>query len=245
MGGIIQTNTGARGEHLPRGEGEGVDVFPGSPLAIVGLWVLALRERFNYNIGEPLPWVWTPNMRPENTEDEVPLPDGSPRKLLIESAFNVEKSARNYRPAIYVNRGRATSEKIVVDNRAGNHLPTALKAHYSHVSMPIIFDCESENAGESITIAETAWGFVLSTRDIFRKEFGLHDIVEPSLGETTPGTVDKTTWTTQVQFNVVYEQRWGTKPIAPVLREIVGHLEVAGSEENFLRQIAARDLTHP
>lgn len=242
MGGIIQTDIGALGHHLTRGRGEAADVFPGSPLAIIGLWVIALRERFALDPAEPLPWVWVENFKPE--EDEAETTD-HPRKLLIESAFNVEKSIRNYRPAIYVSRGPATPDKIIVDNRAGNFLPTAFKAHYAHVNMPIMFDCECENAGESSVIAETAWGFVLATRDIFRSEFGLHDIVEPTLGETTPGTVDKTTWTTQVRFNVVYEQRWGTRPVAPVLREARARFTTKDEEQNYLAGVAARDLSRP
>jgi hypothetical protein len=245
MGGIVETNIGARGMHLPRGEGEAADVYVGSPLAIIGLWVLALRERFNANLGEPLPWVWRANLRPDDAENGEPLPE-APRNLVIESAYNVEKAHRNYRPAIYVGRGRATATKIAVDNRAGNFIPTGFKAHYGHVTMPIIFDCESENSAESTTIAETAWGFVLATRDIFRSSFGLHDIVEPALEETTPGALDKNTWTTQVAFNVVYEQRWGTRPIAPVLREIAAQLEAGTSDGGTtLQQLAARDISHP
>jgi hypothetical protein len=241
MGGIVETNVGARGGRLPRGEGEAADVYIGSPLAIIGLWVLALRERFNYNTGEPLPWVWRPNLRAEDNENGEPLP-GSPRNLVIESMYNVEKQHRNYKPAIYVGRGRAVAEKIVVDNRAGNYIPTGFKAYYGHVTMPIIFECQSENSAESVTIAETAWGFVLSTRDIFRSSFGLHDIVEPALGETMPDEEDKHVWKTQVTFNVVYEQRWGTRPIAPVLREIAAQVE-AGTET--LQSLAARDTSHP
>lgn len=242
MGGIIQTNVGALGHKLPRGEGEAADVFVGSPLAIIGLWVLALRERFNLNVAEPLPWVWMPNLRPEDTEAET---TDNPRKIMIESAFNVEKGVRNYRPAIFISRGSAVTDKIIVDNRAGSYVPKDFKAYYGHITMPMMFDCESENAGESSIIAETAWAFVLATRDIFRADFGLHDITEPILGETIPGTVDKTTWTTQVKFNVVYEQRWGTTPVAPVLREVAAKIEAAGEEQNYLRGLAARDLSHP
>jgi len=240
MGGIVITNTGVRGTTLPRLEGENPDVFPGSPLAVIGLWVFALRNRFNANVGEPLPWVWKDELQPSEAEDADPLPEGSPRGLLIESMYNVEKSNRNYRPAIYVGRaGNAIrSNKIMVDNRVGTRLPNQFKAYLCHASMPIVIECESESSGESSSIAETVWAFILTTRDIFRKDFGFHELTEPMLGDTQPTKTDKEVWITNVQFEVTFDVRWGVTPIAPVLRDIA--LEVSAgfpSMDRFFTEI--------
>lgn len=241
MGGIIETNEGLRGQ-LPRLEGESPNVAPGTPLALIGLWIVALRHRFTSNASEPLPWIWDPNLRPETDEDGFPPPDGSPRKLFIGAAYDVEKSVRNYRPAIYVDRGDITVPKLVVDNFVGQHIPSNLKGFWTLANIPITFYCESENAGESSLIADTAWFYVLATRDIFRESFGLNDISSPSMGKTAPTEEDKEVWVTPVSFEVQLDLRWSTKPIAPLLREIALQIEDRDSPDEFYHEIILRDL---
>lgn len=243
MGGIVRTNTGFRGTTLPRLEGENPDVFPGSPLAVIGLWVFALRKRFNANIAEPLPWVWEEELRPYENQDANPLPEGSPRKLLIESMYNVEKSNRNYRPAIYVGRGGnpVRANKIMVDNKVGVRHKDQFKAYLCHASMPIIIECESESSGESSSIAETVWAFILTTRDIFRKDFGFNELTEPVLGDTQPSKTDKEVWITNVQFEVTFDMRWGVTPIAPILREIALELSAGFPDaDRFFTEITLK-----
>jgi len=246
MGGIIQVNTGPRNTTLPRlKEGEGVDVFPGSPLAVIGLFVFAVRARFEYTPSAPLPWAWDDTMKPEDDEDGDPLPDGQPRKLLIESTYNVSNAQRNYRPAIYIGRGgNVSADKISVDNKVGVHKQTGLTAYHCFASMPVTLECEAETSGESSTIGETAWAYILTTRDIFRKDFGLHDITEPVLGNTLPNKKDKETWVTTVQFQVTYDMRWGVTPIAPTLQDAVVRLCTAAGGDTFFRDLASRNNTN-
>jgi hypothetical protein len=162
--------------------------------------------------------------------------------LLIDSAYNIEKAARNYRPAIYVGRGAVRALKMSVNNFVGEYFPTQHKAYHCFASMPIVIECESEAAGESSTIAETVWAFVLSTREIFRETCGFHEITEPVLGETTPDTTDKQIWVTPVQFEVQYDVRWGVKPIAPFLRDLTMKLSPGEDLQEHLLEVAARDL---
>jgi len=184
--------------------------------------------------------VWDPNLRPADNEDGQPLP-GEPRKLLIEAAFNVEKSTRNYRPAVYVDRGPVSADKVILDNMAGKNLPSGLTAYFCQANVPITFYCESENAAESALIADTAWFFVLATRDIFRKDFGLYDIREPSMGETRPIDEDKQVWQTPVQFVITLEMRWATRPIAPLLADIQMKIGLTGDPNLYYHQIVLRD----
>lgn len=252
MGGIVQTDIGVRRNALPRLQGEQADILPGSPLAVIGLWIAALQYRFNATAAEPLPWVWASDLRPEANEAGTPLePDptdrhltiGSPRKLLIDSAYNVEKDARDYRPALYVGRGPVTPIKQAVNNFVGEYLPTQVKAYHCLANMPINIDCESEASGESSILGDTVWAFVLSCRDIFRQDFGFHEITEPVLGETTMSVSDKRTWITTVSFNVQFDVRWGVKPIAPFLRDLRLHLTPEGDGlQDYLLTVAARDL---
>ena len=241
---IITTDKNWREGSLPRLEtGESPDVFPGSPLAVIGLWVFALRQRFADVPDCGLPWVYSDEMRPFDDEDGELRPDGVPRKLLIESAYNVLKAVRNYRPAIYVGRGGGplTLNKQATNNFVGQETPTGFKGYHCFASMNISIECESETAGESSTIAETVWAFVLSTREIFRKDFGLHEITEPVMTDTSPGTKDKEVWTTVVQFSVTFDMRWTVQPIAPKLREIITEFSGKSNPEEFLRSMAQRD----
>lgn len=239
MGGIVQT--GPPG--ITRLANEHQDVAPATPIAIVGLWLRALQLRFNANEREPLPWVWDASLKPSSAEDEEPLPDGEPRKLMIEAALNVEKSIRNYRPAIYVGHGEVTPAKISVDNFVGTHLPSALKAYHTLATMPMFFECESENWGESELIADTAWMFVLATRDIFRKDFALHEITNPVLGRTQPDQhADKEIWRTTVSFTIQFDLRWYTRPIAPLLRDMYAEIQDETDANTYYHKIVLRDL---
>jgi hypothetical protein len=260
MGMTIQTDEGCR-YNLPRAIDEAPNVAPGTPLAVIGLFLLALRCRFGKNsIGEnwvgggsigmeedenyvenntePLPWYWDENLQPA---DECILDVDNRVKVLIEAAFNVEKSVKNYRPAIYVNRGPVVPQKIVVDNRAGEHLPSGSKAYFSLARMPLSIECIAENSGESAILADTVWFFILSTRNIYRETFGLYDITEPILGETQEDTEDKEVWKTVVTFDVFVELRWGVRPISPLLNEIALKIHAAGDPNLFYHQIVLRE----
>lgn len=242
MGGIVVTNQGWRNNGMPRLEGENVDVFPGSPLAVIGLWVFALRQRFTPDESFPMPWIWTDDLQPEIGEDGEPLPDGVPRKILIESAYLIEKSERNYRPAIYVGRfgGSLNAEKLSVDNKVGVRFPDQYKAYHCHGVMPVVFECESSSSGESSTIGETAWAFVLTCRDIFRKDFGFHEITEPVLSDTVQDEKDKEVWITRVSFSVTFDIRWGVVPVAPRLRDMALRMGLRTNPDYFTT-IALRD----
>ena len=241
MAGIIQTDEGLRGK-LPRLAGESPNVAPGTPLALIGLWIVALRHRFSSDPNEPLPWIWSPDLKSEAAEDGFPLPDGSPRKLFIGAAYDVEKSVRNYRPAIYVDRGDITVPKLIIDDHVGQQISTSLKGFWALANIPITFYCESENAGESSLIADTVWFYILATRDIFRESFGLYDISHPVMGATKPTEEDKEVWITPVSFEVQLDLRWSTRPIAPLVREITQHIEAKKNPDEFYHEIVLRDL---
>lgn len=241
---IVRTNKGTMGNALPRLEGEGADIVPGSMLAVIGLFVYALQSRFAFSESEPLPWAWGPSLKPADDEDGTPLPEGSPRRLYIGSAYNVELNSRNYRPSIVVGRrGEVTVAKMTLDNYVGGIIPTGAKAHHIMATMPLVIECNSETAGESSTIGELVWLFFLATRDIYRKDFGLHELSEPSLGETIPSKQDKEIWTTPISFYVTYDIRWGTVPVAPRLRELVVDLvqRLEAPAEDILVRIAQFD----
>ena len=241
---IIKVDKGYRNTAYPRMETEGVDVFPGSSLAVIGLWVFFLRQRFQDKESQALPWIWNENLRPEDDEDGDVRPDGSPRRIEIESMYNTEKLNRDYRPSVFIGRGGnpITPIKQVVDNKVGNKKQTGFNAYHIMINMPLVIEIQSENAGECSTLGDIVWSYVLTTRDICRHDFGFHEVTEPILSDTIPNKKDKEIWETKVSFAVQLDQRWGVTPIAPKLREIL--MLIKGNKEgadSFLTQLAVRD----
>ena len=234
--GIVISDTNNRGVRFPRLKGEQASVFPGSPLAIIGLWVFAIRERFADTLEsdseKKLPWVYNEELAVEDTET---------KNILIESAYNVSKTTRNYRPAIYVGRGGGVlqAEKSSINNQVGQQFETGLKSYHCMSNMTITIECESETAGESSALGELVWGYILTTRDIFRKDFGFHNIEEPVMSDTLPEMRDKEIWVTTVRFNVSFDMRWSVTPIASKLREIL--LDLKGDTTEILRTLASKD----
>lgn len=240
---IIEVNKGFRDTALPRLVDDGEDVFPGSPLAVIGLMVAIVRARFSPDPAYPLPYIWEEDLRPEDDEDGEPLPEGSPRKVMIESAYLVEKSARNYSPAIYIGRngGPLTAVQSSTGDVVGQRKNDQFKAYHCFGEMPITCECESENAGESSTIGEIVWAFILACRQILREDFGFQTVSHPVLGDTVPTERTKEIWVSPVQFSVSFDVRWGTVPQAPILRDISVRLRGTGGAEGYLQTLALRE----
>jgi len=244
MGGIISTGQDGFGNPLPRlKDGEHRDVAPSNPISVVSLLVYTLRQYLSYDSQERLPWLWDALLRPEDTEDgNVPIEEsGSARKILIEPGFNVEKSSRNYRPAIYVDRGTVRPIKMAINNFVGTQFQTGLKAYHCLYNMDVIVECHSDVNNESCIIADTVGDYFLATRDVFRETLGLHELTEPVIGETRPNKTDNEYWITPVQFSVQYDKRWGTKPITPIAREIAVKLRDAENPDDIYLELVKRD----
>ena len=238
---IITTPDDWRGQPLPILEGESPLIAPGTPLAVIGLFMAAIRYRFtDPGNGEPLPWYWDIELTPES---ECVEPVDNRQKLLVEAGFNVDSSSRNYRPAIYVDRnGDVIATKVVIDNRAGQDLPSTEKAYFALAEFPLLIECDSETPAESAILADTVWFFLLATRDVYRENFGLYNISEPTLGPTRHAEYDKEVWQTTIQFTVQIELRWGTRPIAPLLRDIAAKIQDSGNPDVYYHQIALREF---
>jgi len=203
-------------QDLPRIAGQQADIAVGSPLAIVALFSEIIRERFRPENG--LAWVWdensTPKVTEENTEDQ-------PRRIVIEPAFNENLEVRNFRPAIYVDKGETAAGKIAIGNFVGQHLPSGFRAFYALGTAPIDIEVVSDSKGESAIIGDIVWFYMLAGRDIIRATFGLHELTPPILGRTVPFEGDKGQWSTHITFEVQFDLRWTTVPMGSVLTDIV------------------------
>lgn len=197
--------------------------MPGSPLATVALFTEIIRERFRP--GNGLSWEWAENPTPP-TDENAEL--GAPRKILIEPAFSTLSHVRNYRPAIFIDKGITGFSKDIVNNFVGQQLNTGLKGYWALATIPMDIEVLADRKGESATLADIVWFYLVAGIHEIRATFGIHDISNPVLGPTTPAEVDKTVWSTRVNFQIQVEFRWSKQPVGPLLREIVTRYRQSG-----------------
>lgn len=208
----------------PRLEGQHPDVFPGSPLALIAIFVEVIRLRFSQDNAYKLPYYWSPD--PSPTEDEGNT-DDNPRKILIESQYLQHPDARDYRPAIFVERGDMAFSKIVVGNRADYSERLDANLYIMHATTPISVLCVTKDRGESMSIAEIVTFYLASLLPELREAFGFQDASLPVLSSTQVyrrSSNDIEEWVTPVNLQVTCKHIWREQVIAPKLAEIRVHL---------------------
>lgn len=227
-------NIDNKNQELPRIAGQQKDIAVGSPLAIVAVFAEIIRERFRAD--NKLAWLWVDNPTPSPTEENT---EDQPRKILIEPAFNETLEVRNFRPAIFVDKGETSAGKVAMGNMAGKVLKTGFTAYYALGTCPMDIEVISDQKGESATIGDLVWFYLVAGRDLIRSNFGFHELTPPILGKTLPFDADKTAWSTHITFEVQFDLRWSTLPISPLLNQIVIKYQQSGEtnpDAFFLKQ---------
>lgn len=190
-------------------------IAAGSPLAIQGIFIEVIRERFVEGAG--LDWVW--NSDPTQTQ------------VLIEADFNEEIESRSQTPAIYISRLQSTPRKVDVGDRAGVRLPDHLEGFSAIMDVDLAIECVSNDAGESSIIADIVQFMLIASQDVIQKHFGFYDFQHPIMGQTTPyPNAPETKWTTPITFQVSYWIRWSQVPVAPLLQSIAQRVTYRGPD---------------
>lgn len=189
-------------------------IAAGSPLAIQGIFLEVLRERFKK--GNGLEWIYN---------DDITCTE-----ILIETSFNEETESRSQTPAIYVNRLQSRPLKVAIGDRAGVRLTDHLEGFTALMEVAISLECVSNDEGESSIIGDTVQFTLLAAQDIIQREFGLHSFQHPILGQTVPYERDTTKWVSPVEFNIEFWIRWTQVLIAPLLQQLAQKLEARGTD---------------
>jgi hypothetical protein len=204
----------------PRIDGQHPDIFPGSPLALIAVFVETIRLRFSQDNAYGIPYYWTQDPTPESWEDnEI----GAPRKIMIESQYLQHPDARDFRPAIFVERGDMPFSKIAVGNRAEYQETDDSNLYIIHATTPINILCVSKDRGESMSLGEIVAFYLASLLPELRAAFGFQDATLPILAATQVfrrSANDIEEWVTSVNLQVTCKHLWRETPIAPKLREI-------------------------
>jgi len=209
-------NINNQNQQLPRIAGQQADIAVGSPLALVALFAEIVRERFRP--GNGLAWVWDENSTPQKTEENT---EDQPRRIVIEPGFNENLEVRNFRPAIYIDKGETAAGKVAIGNFVGQKLSTGFRAFYALGTAPMDIEVVSDSKGESAILGDLVWFYILAGREQIRASFDLHELTPPILGKTVPFEGDKGQWSTHISFEVQFNLRWSTMPVGPLLEDIM------------------------
>jgi hypothetical protein len=195
-------------------EFQNANVAPGSPLAVIGLFVELIRQRFNEDQG--LQWIYNPDIKKT--------------KIAIESSFVENTEHRNFRPAIFVDKEDSTIGRAVVGDRAGMNRKTTLDVFWGLMSVPMTIECVAAKRGESTVIADIVQFYLHASSDLIQSKFGLHEMTPVVLGKTVPMESDATAWVTPVTFTIQFPVRWTQEPVQVILRQIELNIQKSGAE---------------
>lgn len=226
---------------LAKAQSQQEEIFYGSPMAIVGLFVDVVRARFSGDAGASLPWQWKTDPLPGEDENNEPRTDdgGSPRTLYIESAYVDDPEARSFRPAIYIDKDETTMTKTVIGNRSGYIQHNGIETFWAVCLMPIQIRCVSDVRGESAQLGDFVWFHLLACKDLVRETYKIHELSPPVLGKTVPYTRDAgpKAWETAISFTAQVEFRWKTQPIAPLLESVKQVIRTRGDGDSTVGAI--------
>lgn len=197
----------------PQSPQDRLKIAAGSPLAIQGIFLEILRERFKE--GNGLDWAY----RDEVTRTE----------LLIETGFNEETESRSQTPALYVTRLQSRPMRVAVGDRAGVRLRDHLEGFTALMNVDMMIECVSNDEGESAILGDIVQFALLTAQDVIQREFGLHHFEHPVLGQTQPYERDTTKWMSPVNFEIQFWVRWAQVPIAPLIQQITQRMSDQGS----------------
>ncbi len=189
-------------------------IAAGSPLAVLGIFIEALRERFNAEAN--LGIVWNEDVQTS--------------QIIIEAGYNVETESRDSGRALYVNRLNTSPTQIAVGDRVGVSLPEHLEGFTCMMASQMSVDCISNDAGESAILADIVQSFFIASRQIFEAMYGFHDFGLADMGQTQPYEADQNKWNTAVSLMVQYQARWTTVKIRPKLQGVGLHMTQADFE---------------
>lgn len=219
-----------------RVEDQHPDIFPGSPMALVGVFTNCLQARFFGDNARDCPYVWAPDAQPLPHETEQ-------TRIYIESQYTEEPDARDRTPSLLVEKGVTQPQQVVVGNRADFDKPSMTELFIAWANVPISVLCIGGNRGVSATLADVVFAFLYGSRNHIREAFSIHDVSAPTVSDTQPyrpSSAHVETWVTTVTINTMIKFAWRTRPIAPVLREVAARMTYGNDDGLDLRALDLR-----
>lgn len=208
-------------------------IVDGSPLAIIGIFISVLRERFSGpDNPDPEAWAW--------------VEDIQQTKLVIESAYCDQNTLRNRDPAIFVDKDQSVYGKIAIGDRAAHQIKNSQEVQWTLSTVPILIECIAKERGESAILGDIVHWTLQCASDVIQSSFGLHDMTPATCGRTVPYERNPEAWSTPVTFQVQYNVVWSYVPIAPLLQGIMARIDAAGTTaSDYFTQVTLRRNESP
>lgn len=204
-------------------------VRPGSPLAVVGLFVEIVRARFQPSVvGSELPWVWDTDIKKT--------------RIAIESAYVEDQAHRDFTPGLFIAVPEATYGRTVVGDKAGQNFGSGRTGFFALDTHQIAIECKAAKRGEAYILGDLVRVFLQASSDEIQAKFGLHEMTPLTLGQPQPRQADKDIWVAPVTFTVQIPARWSTRPTGPLLRQVIMRINESGTDAtDYLTTIALRE----
>lgn len=202
-------------------------IRPGSRLAIVGVFVEIIRRRFARSAsGADFPWPWDS--------------DPTTSKIDIESSFNEEVTAKNRRPAIYVDADDQVNSRTVLGDFVGRRGLDGLTGFWHLETVPILIECLASKRLESASLGDLTGAFLLASNRLIQAKFGFHDMTPTTVSRTQPILRDKGGHVTAVTFTVQANVRYTNTRTGPLLEQLETDIKASGFESatDFFERIA-------
>jgi hypothetical protein len=207
-----------------------------TPLAVLGMFISVIRERFKEgNFSDPArPWYWT----------AVPAETG----VFIESGWNENLEARTTRPGVWVdclqNVYRASG--VGRSDQVSEILQHTHARHHSFAESDITIDCTARKRGESMLLGSMVQDFIQASTPLIARFYGLRQISDTLLDRTVKFDKDDTLWNSHVSFRAFYEVRWGTIEIPRILHQVIATVTASGDPvESFLETAVRQEFDPP
>lgn len=188
----------------PHGPQNPTRIAAASPLAVTGILLETLRERFRQD--QNLLWFWDP--------------DPSVGTILIETSYNDAVEQRNASIAIYVTRLNTTPQQLLVGDRTDVNLPDHKEFFTGLMTSSYSVDCVANDQGASVQLADIVQHFFIASRQILTGMFGLQNMTHASMGQSAPFEQEQGKFSTPVSFEVSYHTQWSTVKIRPLLQSV-------------------------
>lgn len=186
-----------------------------SPLALVGVFLCILRERFDVSQG--LEWDYRGDSSILAAADD----ERNSSEIHIEAGKNIDTEDYGRRPAIYINRGPISISQPAIGDLLDSNPKIAKKIFYAIAQTNFTFSIEAELPAEAENIADIVLSTLLMGSDIIEATFQFRKLGPFAL--SSRGTMRQDTEIHQINVNMglSYDMRWTTLDIGPLMKEVI------------------------
>lgn len=178
-------------------------ILVNSPLNLLAKFTVFLRTRFSQS---NLPWQYSSN---EADTD-----------IHINIEYSLPKEAENLSPALIISRGSVVHGPTTVGDRDQNSRDELFlqgSNKYRLAEMDMRIQCIGQTYAETSILTDIVQSGISMSQQLLTDAFTLQNIGPVVAGQVVPYERDEDKFYSNVDFRVIFEQRWYQVPAAPRL----------------------------